>query len=175
MSVTDKSNHRNSQELAELAQAFGKNRSGSAQRISCLGINDGYIAVLDGTDKLPYKGRVIGELPLADASNIPQKLFPSDEAVDGNHIIGSPRVYGLGGNLEVHKGVMITQKHEGRLKPLRAYFCNDTFMLFHVGCTEDISKRPQVPFRTHGRGFHIKSFKIVFHTVNPPPALSHNI
>ena len=114
MSVANKSYDGNAQELAELAQTFGKDRCCSAKRIPGFGIDDRHITVFDGTDKLPYKSRIVGEFSFTDASHIPQKLFSSDESVYRNNVIGSPWVYRLGGNFKVHKSVMITQKHEGR-------------------------------------------------------------
>ena len=101
-------------ECWELAQRLGKHRCGSAKGISCLGIDYSYIAVFDGAYELSDKSCIVGELSLTDAADVTKELFSSDESVDGYNVICSPRVDCLCSDFEVHKGVMITQKHEGR-------------------------------------------------------------
>ena len=61
-------------------------------------------------------------------SDIAEKLLPSDKAVDGNHIVGAVGIDRTGGNLEIHKGVMVAQHQIRRHEAFGTVTADDRLM-----------------------------------------------
>ena len=169
MTVTDQHNHRNIKQLAEFPERGRKNRGSSAERIACLGIDHGNIAVPDHLLQLTDQGDVIGEFSLADAADISKQLLSADEAVDGHNIICPVRKKGLCRDFEIHECVVIAKQQIGRLQILCAVSFYDCPVSDRRRHTQDPLQRLQIPFGADGRPLHIKPGELFFHIFRPFP------
>ena len=113
--VADQRDDRHAEQLAELAQRCGQDGGRAAERIARLGVEQPYGAVVHDALELADQRDVVGELPLADAADIPQQLLAPDKTVDCHDIIGAMGIDRPRRDLEVQKGVMVAQHQIRRL------------------------------------------------------------
>ena len=162
--AADESGHRHVEQFAQLAQRLRQDGGGAAERISGFGVHYGDISVFYHPRQLAHQGYVVGEFALADAAHVAEQPFPADEAVDCDHVVGPPGKDGLGEHLEVHEGIVVAQKQEGRLPLLRSADIIDLHLVQDdVGDAEQVGQGPKEPARAHRLPGHVKTFEIVFH------------
>ena len=105
--------------------------------------------------RLTQQKHIIGELTLADASNVAQKLFPADEAVDGDDIIGPLGIDGSSKDFKIQKRVVIAQDDT---RPVKLSFTGDAGLVQPgIRRAQQIRQRPQVPLGADRRLSHVKT------------------
>ena len=140
--VTDQRDNGNVHQLAEFSQRTRQDGCRPAKRITCLRIQNKYVAVAHDLAQMTDQRHIIGEFALADAPYVPEKLFPADKSVYGHHVIGAMRKDRPCRYLEIHKRVMIAQHQIRRLQSLST--CADDLCSVNkcVRCAENVCQRP---------------------------------
>ena len=157
MPVADQHRYRHAQHAAQLAERFRQYGGSATEGIASLGINNRNVPVFNHFRQVPDQRDVVGKLALADAAYVAQQPLAPDEAVDRNHVIGTPRVDGLGQHLEIHERIVVAQKHIGPFKVLGAVVMDDGLVREYVREAQEISNGAQVPAGTDWRERHVET------------------